>query len=87
VRCRPAWGLNISILLAGSGPELDDQVSGYPAAVFYLDALCPGPLADLDGVQIARHPAAVAAGWPAGAAADPAGSIDVVLADNLIRAG
>lgn len=34
VSYRPAWGLNVSILLAGSGPELDDQVSGYPAAVF-----------------------------------------------------
>ena len=50
----PSWDLDVSILLADSGPELDYHVSGYPAAVFYLDALRLGPLADLDSVQITR---------------------------------
>src|SRR5215475_4510189 len=62
--------------MAGGGPELDHQVSGHPAAVFHLDALGPGPLADLGGVQAARRPAADP-GWLAGAAADPAGRLDV----------
>ncbi len=73
VRCRPSWDPNVSTLLAGSGPELDYQVSGYPAAVFYLDALRLGPLADLDGVQITCRPASA----PAGAAGDSASSIHV----------
>lgn len=69
--------MNVSALLAGSGLEFDHQVSGYPAAIFHLDALCPGPLADLGGVQAVRRPAAAAAGWLAGAAAHPAASIHV----------
>src|SRR5208282_147346 len=50
---------------------------GHPAAVLYLDALRPGPLAHLGGVQAARRAAAAATGRLAGAAAGPAGSIDV----------
>jgi hypothetical protein len=47
--CR-AGGLNL-VLLRGRGLELHDEFSGYPAAVFDLDALAPGPVADLDGVR------------------------------------
>jgi hypothetical protein len=50
-------------LLAGRRLELDHQFSGYPPAVFHLDALRLGPLADLSGVQPAGRspaPAAVA---------------------------
>jgi len=38
---QPSRDVNVSALLAGGGPELDYQVSGHPAAVFYLDALAP----------------------------------------------
>lgn len=64
-------------LLPSGRFEFDHQLGRHPAAVFYLDALCPGPLADLGRVQAARRPAAAATGRPAGAAAGPAGSIDV----------
>ncbi len=53
--------MNVSALLAGGGLGLGQQVSGYPAAVFYLDALCPGPLADLGRVEAARRRALPAA--------------------------
>jgi hypothetical protein len=56
--------------------ESGHQVRGHPAAVLDLDALGPGPLADPGSVQAARGPSVAAAGWLAGAAADPAGSID-----------
>jgi hypothetical protein len=68
--------VNVSAL-ASVCLELDHQVGGHPAAVFYLDALRPGPFADLGGVQAAHRSAATAAGWPAGAAADPTGGIHV----------
>jgi hypothetical protein len=74
----PWQDVNVSALLVGSGLELDYQISGHPAAVFHLNALCPGPLADLDGVQTAHRSATAAAGWLAAAAADPAGSIHVL---------
>ena len=64
-------------LLAGSRLEFNHQVGGHLAAVFHLDALCPGPLADLGRVQPACRSAAAAGGWLAGAAADTAGSIHV----------
>ena len=77
MRCHNPWGnVNVSAL-AGSRFELGYPVGGHPAAVFYLNALRPGPLPDLGGVQAARRYAAAAAGWLAGAAADPAGGIDV----------
>jgi hypothetical protein len=74
---RPSQDANISALLAGSRLEFNHQVGGHPAAVFHLDALCSGPLADLGRVQPACRSAAAAAGWLAGAAADTAGSIQV----------
>ena len=37
---------NLRALLFGRCSELDYQFSGYPAAVFDVDALCFGPLAD-----------------------------------------
>ena len=50
-------------LLAGGRLELDHQFGRHPAAVFHLDALRLGPLADLGGVQAARRsPAATAGG-------------------------
>lgn len=59
---QPLAGVNVSALLAGGGPEFGHQVSGHPAAVLYLNTLCPGPLADLGGVQAARRPAALTYG-------------------------
>jgi hypothetical protein len=52
--------VNVSALLAASGLEFDHQVSGHPAAIFHLDALCPGPLANLGGVQAVRRSATAA---------------------------
>jgi uncharacterized protein YukJ len=46
--------LNLTIRSAGTRPRS------------YLDALCPGPLADLDGVRTPRWAAAAAANWLAG---------------------
>jgi hypothetical protein len=75
---QPRVDVNVSALLAGGGLEFGYQVGGHPAAVFYLDALHPGPLADLGGVQAAGWPARrLPRGRLAGAAADPAGSIHV----------
>jgi len=75
---RPSRDVNISALLAGSRLEFNHQVGGHPAAVFHLDALCPGPLADLGSVRAARRSAAAAAaGRLAGAAAGPAAGIHV----------
>ena len=69
--------LNVSALLAGGSLEFGHQIGGYPAAVFHLDALCPGPLADIGRVQDARRPGAIAAGRLASAAAHPAGRAHV----------
>ncbi len=74
---RPSQDVNVSAPLACSGLEFNHQADGHPAAVFDLDALRPGPLADLGRVQPAPRPAAAAAGWLTGAAADTAGSIHV----------
>ena len=41
-------------LLPGGGLEFHYQLGGHPAAVFYLDALGFGPLADFSGVQAVR---------------------------------
>ena len=38
-------------LLPGGGLEFHYQLGGHPAAVFYLDALRLGPLADFSDVQ------------------------------------
>ena len=57
--------------------EFGHQIGGHPAAVFHLDALCPGPLADIGRVQDARRPGAIAAGRLASAAAHPAGRAHV----------
>jgi hypothetical protein len=59
---QPLAGVNVSALLAGGGLELGHQVGGHPAAVPYLNTLCPGPLADLGGIQAARRPAALTYG-------------------------
>ncbi len=40
-----AAGGNV-VLLRGRGFELHDEVGGYPAAVFDVDALASGPVAD-----------------------------------------
>jgi len=61
----------LCILLAGCSLELDDQFSGYPPAVFHLDALRLGPLSDLGGVQPVRRSPAPSAGGSAGATANP----------------
>ena len=57
-------------LLAGRRLELHDQFSGYPPAIFHLDALRLGPLPDLGSVQPTRRPLAPATGGPTGAAVD-----------------
>jgi hypothetical protein len=41
-------------LLCRSGLEFNYELGGYPAAVFYVDALSLGPLADFGGVQGVR---------------------------------
>src|SRR5436190_1310368 len=56
-------------LLARRGFEFDYEFGGYPAAVFDVDALGLGPLADLGGVQGVRLCFASAAGWLPGAGA------------------
>jgi len=58
-------------------PELGHQVGGHLAAVSYLDAACPGPLADLGGVQADRRSAPASTGRLAGTAADSAGSTHI----------
>jgi hypothetical protein len=61
--CRVGGG-NV-VLLGGRGLELHDELGEYPAAVFDVDALAPGPVADLGGVQAAH------AGLAAGACRAP----------------
>ena len=61
-------------LFPGRGLELDHQFSRYPSAVFHLDALRLGPLADLGGVQPARRRPAPAPGRPPGTAPCAPGS-------------
>ena len=60
-------------LLAGCRLELHHQFGGYPAAVLHIDALGPGPLADLGGVQARSPVRARAAGWPPGSCRRRAG--------------
>jgi len=65
-------------LLAGGGLELDDQPGRDPATVLYLDAVRPGPLADLGGVHaVRRSPAAAARCGPPGRAADTTGGAHI----------
>ena len=59
------------------GLELHYEFRRYPAAVFDVDALGLGPLADSGGVESARLRFASAAGWPPRAGADSAASSDV----------
>jgi hypothetical protein len=64
-------------LLSGRLLELDYQLSGHPSAVFDVDALCLGPLADLGRVQPVRRCFASVASWPPGAAPGSAGGSHV----------
>src|ERR1700733_15567839 len=48
-----AGACRISVLLRGRRLELHDELGGYPAAVFDVDALAPGPVPDLGGVRAA----------------------------------
>ncbi len=64
-------------LLSGHRLELDYQLSGHPSAVFDVDALCLGPLADLGRVQPVRRCFASGAGWPPGTASGSAGGSHV----------
>ena len=64
-------------LLSRSGLEFDYELGRYPAAVFDVDALSFGPLADFGGVQGVRLGFAPAAGWPPGAGAGPAASVGI----------
>ena len=59
-------------LLPVAALNFGHQISGHPAAVSYLDALCHGPLADVEGIQAARLAAATAADRLVDAAARPA---------------
>ena len=73
----PVWPLSpmgivvIPCLLCGGRFEFDHQFGRHPAAVFYLEALGFGPLADVGGVRPARRSPAPGPGWPAGSAAGP----------------
>jgi hypothetical protein len=64
------------VLSAGGCFELDDELCGYPAAVFHVDALVLGPVPDLGGLGTARAGCASAPGWPPTARAAP-GCADV----------
>jgi hypothetical protein len=64
-------------LVSGRRLELDHQFGRYPAAVLYLDALRPGPLADFGGVQPVCRCLAPATRLPPDTAADPAASTSV----------
>jgi hypothetical protein len=68
---------NFAALLFGRRLELHYQFSGYSSAVFNIDALCFGPLADLGGIQPVCLRPALRAGWPPGTSADPACGTDV----------
>src|ERR1700733_5096836 len=48
-----AGACRISVFLRGRRLELHDELGGYPAAVFDVDALAPGPVPDLGGVRAA----------------------------------
>jgi hypothetical protein len=61
-------------LLSCPGFEFDYEFGRYPAAVFDVDALGLGPLADLGGVRRARCGFTSAAGWPPVTGADSAAS-------------
>ena len=61
-------------LLARCRFKLHDQFGGYPAAILHFNALGPGPLAYLGGVQPARRSPARAARLLPRSAADPPGS-------------
>ena len=67
-------GLELSVdgelvLLHGRGLELHDEFGGYPAAVFDVDALAPGPVPDFGGVRaacagLAAGPGRALGAWP-----------------------
>ena len=59
------------VLLSGGCFEFDHQLGGHPAAVFDLDALGFGPLADVGGVQPARRSPAPGSRRPASSAVGP----------------
>jgi hypothetical protein len=60
------------VLLRGRGFELHDEPGGYPAAVFDVDALASGPVADFGGVRVARAGLAAAGpGWALSAGRSP----------------
>ncbi len=59
-------------LLSCRGLEFDYEFGWYPAAVFDVDALGLGPLADFGGIQSVRLRFASDAGWPPSAGADSA---------------
>ena len=69
-----AAGGNV-VLLRGRGFELHDELGGYPAAVFDVDALASGPVADFGGVRVARAGLAAGPGWALSPAARLAASI------------
>ena len=75
------------ILLPGCGRELDDQPGRHPSAVFPVDAVRVGPLADLGGVRPACSRPASAAGRPPGPAPGPAASRDIARASACRSAG
>jgi hypothetical protein len=61
----------VRVLLPGGRFESDHQLGRYPAAVFDLDALGFGPLADLSGIQPARRGPPPGPCGPASSAAGP----------------
>jgi hypothetical protein len=73
------WGFRgaFRALLCCGGLELGYQFGGYASAVFDVDALCLGPLANLGGIQPVRLGLASAWGWPPGTTADPATGTDI----------
>ena len=64
------------VLLRGRGFELHDELGGYPAAVFDVDALASGPVADFGGVRVARAGLAAGPGWALSAGRSP-GRVDI----------
>src|SRR5579859_2868092 len=61
----------VQVLLPGGRLEFHHQLGRHAAAVFDLDALGFGPLADLGGVRPARRSPAPGPRWPAGSAVGP----------------
>jgi hypothetical protein len=55
-------GVDAVLECVGSMQTLTTSFGRHPAAVFYLGALCPGPLADLGGVRAPRRAAPAGAG-------------------------